>query len=137
MRRLYPVLLTGILLVSCKKFIQNQEQKAVIQDVTNGLWYVTGYVQNDSDITAAFTGYVFKFDQNNTVTGILGTDSVHGEWLVDVNARTITSDFPTGGYPLSQLNETWYVTDSYTDSVSAKSTDTIAHTSNFLQLKKQ
>ena len=137
MRQLYPVLLSGILLVSCKKFIQNQEQKAVIKDVTNGVWYVSGYEQNDSNITAAFSGYLFKFDENNTVTGILNTDSSQGEWLVDVNARTITSDFPGATYPLNQLNETWYITDSYTDSVSATSTDTVSHTSNILQLKKQ
>jgi hypothetical protein len=138
MKHLLLILLSGILLVSCKKFIQNQEQKAVISDVTNGLWYVTGYEQNDSNITAAFSGYLFKFDANNTVTGILNnTDSVQGEWLVNVNARTITSDFPGAGYPLNQLNETWYVTDSYTDSVSATSSDTVNNTSNILQLKKQ
>ncbi|HEV2353870.1 MAG TPA: hypothetical protein VGR89_06485 [Puia sp.] len=137
MKQTYLLLLSGILLVSCKKFIQNQEQKQVISDVTNGLWYVTGYEQNDTNITAAFSGYVFKFNTNNTVTGIIGTDSVPGEWLVNVNARTITSDFPGAGYPLDQLNETWYIKDSYTDSVAATSTDTVNHTSNFLQLKKQ
>lgn len=137
MRQLYPVLLSGILLVSCKKFVQQQEEKAVISDVTDGLWYVSGYEQNDSDITAAFSGYLFKFDANNTVTGILNNDSVQGEWAVNVSARTITSDFPGAGYPLNQLNETWLITDSYTDSVSASSTDTVNHTSNLLQLKKQ
>jgi hypothetical protein len=138
MRKLYIIVLSGILLASCKKFVQNQEKKAVISDVTNGLWYVTGYEQNDSNITAAFAGYLFKFDANNTVTGILNnTDSVQGEWLVNINARTITADFPGAAYPLSQLNETWYVTDSYTDSVSATSTDTVSHTSNILQLKKE
>ncbi|HET6255631.1 MAG TPA: hypothetical protein VFE32_16260 [Puia sp.] len=138
MKYLFPVLLSGILLVSCKKFIQNQEEKQVISDVTNGYWYVTGYEQNDSNITAAFSGYLFKFDANNTVTGIFNnTDSVTGEWLVNVNARTITSDFPAAGYPLNQLNETWYVTDSYTDSVSATSSDSVNHTSNILQLKKK
>ncbi|HLI93575.1 MAG TPA: hypothetical protein VKU83_08200 [Puia sp.] len=137
MKQIYPLLLSGILLVSCKKFIQNQAEKQVISDVTNGLWYVTGYEQNDSNITAAFSGYVFKFNANNTVTGILGTDSVPGQWLVNVNARTIASDFPGAGYPLDLLNETWYITDSYTDSVAATSTDSVNHTSNFLQLKKQ
>lgn len=137
MRKLYPILLSGILLVSCKKFIQQQEQKQVIQDVTNGLWYVTDYEQNDSNITAAFSGYVFKFDANNTVTGILGIDSTHGSWVVDVNAKTIASDFPAAGYPLNQLNETWLILDSYTDSVSAKATDTVNHTLNYLQLRKQ
>jgi|HubBroStandDraft_2_1064218.scaffolds.fasta_scaffold24412_2 hypothetical protein len=132
------VLLSGILLVSCKKTIQNKEEKAVITDVTNGLWYVTHFEQDDSDITAAFSGYLFKFNTNNTVTGILNnTDSVQGDWLVNINARTITSDFPSAGYPLNRLNETWYVDDSYTDSVSAQWTDTATNMSNYLQLKKQ
>lgn len=137
MKQTTLLLLSGILLVSCKKFIQKQEEKQVISDVTNGLWYVTGYEQNDSNLTAAFTGYVFKFDANNTVTGITGTDSTLGEWLVNVNARTITSDFPGAGYPLTLLNETWYIADSYTDSVSAICKDSVNHTSNYLQLKKQ
>ena len=139
MKHLYAAFfLSGIFLASCKKFVQNQEEKQVLNDVTSGYWHVTGYEQNDSNITAAFSGYLFKFDANNTVTGILdNTDSVQGEWLVDISARTITSNFPGAAYPLNQLNETWYVTDSYTDSVSATSTDTINHTSNILQLKKQ
>jgi hypothetical protein len=137
MKKLYLAVLFGIFLVSCKKFIQNQEQKQVIKDVTNGLWYVSKYKQNDSNITAAFSGYVFKFDENNTVTGIIGIDSTQGQWVVDINAKTITSDFPGAPQPLSLLNETWNITDSYTDSVSAKSTDTVNNTSNLLELKKQ
>jgi hypothetical protein len=138
MKHLLLILLSGILLVSCKKFIQNQEQKAVITDVTNGLWYVTSFTQNDSNITAAFSGYLFKFNTNNTVIGILNnSDSVPGDWLVNISARTITSDFPSAGYPLNRLNETWYVDDSYTDSVSAQWTDTAANMTNYLQLKKQ
>jgi hypothetical protein len=137
MNRLYPILLSCIFIVSCKKFIQNQEEKAAVSIVTSGEWYVSGYEQNDSNITAAFSGYLFKFDANNTVTGIINGDSTEGEWLVNISAKTITSDFPGGGYPLNQLNETWLITDSYTDSVSASSTDTINHTSNILQLKKQ
>jgi hypothetical protein len=140
MKRLYPVILpvSLILLFSCKKFIQQQEEKAVVSDVTNGLWYVSGYKQNDSDITSSFSGYLFKFDANNTVTGSWdGDSSMQGNWTVDINAKTIYSDFPGAGAPLSYLNETWLITDSYTDSVSAKATDTVSHTSNILQLKKQ
>lgn len=137
MKRLYPILFAGVFLVSCKKFIQNQEEKAAVSIVTSGEWYVSGYEQNDSNITASFSGYLFKFDANNTVTGIINGDSTVGEWLVNINAKTITADFPGAGYPLNQLNETWLITDSYTDSVSAVSTDTVNHTSNILQLKKQ
>jgi hypothetical protein len=52
-------------------------------------------------------------------------------------ARTITANFPGAGAPLVYLNEVWTIKDSYTDSVSAKCTDTVNHTTNILQLKKQ
>ena len=138
MRQLYPVILAVLVLfLSCKKFIQKQEEKAIVSDVTNGFWYVSGYEQNDSDITASFSGYLFKFDANNTVTAIYNSDSVQGDWAVDISALTITADFAGATVPLVNLNETWLITDSYSDSVSATSTDTIRHTSNILQLKKQ
>jgi hypothetical protein len=140
MKRHYPLVLPVflIMLLACKKFIQQQEEKAVISDVTNGLWYVSGYEQNDSNITSSFSGYLFKFDANNTVTGTWdGDSSMQGNWTVDISAKTIYADFPGAGTPLGYLNETWLIKDSYTDSVSATSTDTVSHTSNILQLKKQ
>jgi hypothetical protein len=139
MKRLNPMLLLLplALFFSCKKFIQKQEEKEAENIVTNGLWYVSGYEQNDSDITASFSGYLFKFDNNSTVTGTRNDSSVQGQWSVNINAKTITANFPGAGDPLDKLNETWLIKDSYTDSVSAESTDTVNHTSNILQLKKQ
>jgi hypothetical protein len=139
MKHLHPMLLLLplVLAFSCKKFIQQQEEKEAENIVTNGLWYVSGYEQNDSDITASFSGYLFKFDNNSTVTGTRNDSSVQGQWSVNINAKTITANFPGAGDPLDKLNETWLIKDSYTDSVSAESTDTVNHTSNILQLKKQ
>jgi hypothetical protein len=131
-----PILLT-FCIFSCKKYIQQQEQQAATNVITNGYWYVSGYVQNDSDITASFSGYLFKFDANSTVTGTKGNVSVAGQWSDNIIARTITANFPGAGAPLVNLNETWKITDSYTDSVAAKCTDTVNHTTNILQLKKQ
>ena len=126
-----------LLLFSCKKYIQKQEQNALEAEVTNGEWYVTGYEQNDSDITASFSGYLFKFGTSNTVTAVDGNVSASGQWSDDINARTITANFPGATAPLVYLNETWTITDSYTDSVSAKCLDPVNHTTNVLQLKKQ
>ena len=125
------------LFFSCKKFIQKQEENAVLKLMTSGFWKVTGFKQNDSDITTSFSGYLFKFDENNTVTGTIGSTSYKGQWSVDINARSITSDFPAGNDTIGKLNEVWKITDSYTDSVSAKSTDLINHINSTLQLKKQ
>ena len=138
MKRLLPIIsFLPLLVCSCKKYIQHQEQNALEAVVTNGEWYVTGYEQNDSDITAAFSGYLFKFDANNTVTGTIGSTSVTGQWSDNINARTMTANFPGATTPLVYLNETWTITDGYTDSVSAKSVDTVNHTTNILQLKKK
>lgn len=126
-----------LLLLSCKKYIQKKEQNALEAVVTNGFWYVSGYQQNDSDITASFSGYLFKFDANSTVTATFGTSSATGQWSDNIDARTVTANFPGAAAPLVNLNETWTITDSYTDSVAAKAVDTVNHTTNILQLKKQ
>ncbi len=65
-----------VYLSSCKKYIQQQEENAIVAAVTNGLWFVEDYMQNDSDITTTFSGYLFKFDANGTVTGTKDSLSV-------------------------------------------------------------
>jgi hypothetical protein len=131
------VLAALILLFSCKKYIQQQEEKAAIAVVTNGFWYVTKYLKNDTDITPSFSGYLFKFDQDGIVTGTLGSVATAGVWSVNIGAKTISTDFPTAVDPVKELNYTWTITDSYTDSVAARSLDTTSNTTNILQLRKQ
>jgi hypothetical protein len=139
MKRVCPVFLTIslVFLFSCKKYVQQQEKNAALAIITDGLWVVSNYQQNDSDITSYFSGYLFKFDANSTMTGTKNSVSTGGTWSVDIASQSITTNFPTAGDTLRKLNEIWKITDSYTDSVSAKSTDTINHTSNILQLRKQ
>jgi hypothetical protein len=138
-RTLLSILASGLILffVSCKKYIQKQEENAAVSAMTNGYWYVSGYTQDGNDSTAAFSGYLFKFDANNTVTGTKGNVSVTGQWSDNIVARTITANFPGAAAPLVYLNETWTIKDSYTDSVSARCIDTVTHQANALQLKKQ
>lgn len=138
MKRYYPLVILAFLLPlgSCKKFIRQQEMNAVLSIMTNGFWHVSGYKQNDTDITASFSGYLFKFDANNTVTGTKANISVQGQWSANTSNRTIVANFPGASDPLVLLNKTWTIKDSYTDSVSAWSIDTVSHTTNILQLKK-
>jgi hypothetical protein len=141
MKRLYlyilSILLVAVPSFSCKKYVQQQEQNAALSIMTSGYWYVSGYKQNGSDITASFSGYLFKFDANNTVTGTQGNSSVTGQWSDDIVSRTITANFPGASQPLVNLNETWKITDSYVDSVSARFVDTANNIADYLQLKKQ
>jgi hypothetical protein len=138
MRRIiHPMLLLVPLLFSCKKYIQQKEQQAALAIITNGYWYVKDYQQNDSDITASFSGYLFKFDANSTVTGTRNNVSQQGVWSADITTRTVTANFPGAMAPLVDLNEIWKITDSDTNYVVANATDTTNHTSNILHLQKQ
>jgi len=139
MKRLYPLAMLAFLILfcSCRKLIEQQEKNAVLSIMTNGYWKVTGYKQNDSDVTASFSGYLFKFDQDNTVTGTKANVSTTGQWSANVTNRTIVANFPGADPPLALLNATWTIKDSYTDSVSARTIDTVHQTLNILQLKKQ
>jgi hypothetical protein len=136
-----PYILSLLILVvssfSCKKFIQQQEEAAVMSIITNGNWYVYQYLQNSGDSTANFSGYLFKFDANGVVTGTRSGVSYKGSWAADVNARTITSAFPSAPSPLPLLNGVWKIRDSGTDFVLANYTDTVNHLSDTLRLQKQ
>ncbi|HEY4209197.1 MAG TPA: hypothetical protein VGM31_20370 [Puia sp.] len=122
---------------SCKKLIEQQAEKAVLNIITNGNWYVYQYLQGDSDITANFSGWLFKFDANGIVKGTNSGVTDTGTWAADINARTITSGFPTAAPPVSLLNGVWKIKDSGTDFVLATLTDTTSQEVNTLRLQKQ
>jgi hypothetical protein len=135
--RLILCAILSYLLISpsaCKKYINHQEENIIVNLVTNGTWRVTKYLENQTDITDSFAGYVFQFNQNGTVQGILGGQSTAGTWVANVDARTIQSDCPSAGDPLKELNYTWKITDSYSDSVSAQTA--VDSTYNILELHK-
>jgi hypothetical protein len=119
---------------SCKKFVQAQEQNALVKIMTTGVWVVTNYSENGINITSAFSGYTFQFKSDGTVMGVNGSTTVNGTWAGDFNNRTITSDFPSAGTPIDKLNAVWKVTDSYVDSVAANTT--INSQPDYLSLKK-
>ncbi len=120
---LYITFLLILLVVpySCKKYIQQQETNALVALVTQGTWRVTRFVDHDtSDITSSFTGYAFQFNENGTVFAVINGEQTNGTWTASVAEKTITSNFPSAPYPLTMLNHTWTIKDSYSDSVAAK-----------------
>ncbi len=140
MKRLFliPLLVLVAFSFSCKKFIRQQEEKAVMNIIVNGFWHVDQYVRDGSDITSSFSGYLFKFESNGTVTGKNADNSVSdtGSWAPNVDARTISSIFPSASEPVNLLNGLWKIKDSGTDFVLADFNDSVTHTYNILRLKK-
>ncbi|HCL83040.1 MAG TPA: hypothetical protein DIC22_03650 [Chitinophagaceae bacterium] len=120
---------------SCKKYIQQQEQNALVKLVTNGTWRITGYMDHQvTNLTDSFAGYSFQFNQNGTLYGTRYGQQSNGTWSADINNKTITSSFPSASYPITLLNHTWTITDSYTDSVAAKTS--VDSSYNILNLHK-
>jgi hypothetical protein len=126
MRR--PIYLLFLLLsfTSCKKIvdkIENAQQQAAVDIVTNGRWQMVSFSTGSTDQLALFNGYLFQFNSNQTVDAYQGNTIVmSGTFVYDLSARTITSSFPTNNQPLSLLNGTFRVTDSGTDYVKAELT---------------
>jgi len=133
---IYHFLLVLLLVpFSCKKFVQQQEQNAVVKLVTNGTWRITGYDDHQvKNLTDSFAGYSFQFNQNNTLYGTRFGQQTNGTWSVDIGAKSITTTFPTASYPITLLNHVWIITDSYTDSVAAKTA--VDSSFNILNLHK-
>ncbi|HKP32992.1 MAG TPA: hypothetical protein VJT83_09700 [Chitinophagaceae bacterium] len=120
---------------SCKKFIEKQKEKTVLDAMTDGRWYVFQYQTPTSDVTYEFSGYEFQFYDNGTVKGFLNTAVTDGTWSGDVNAETITANFPSATIPVSRLNGVWKITDSYLDAVTAY--NRVGVDTNWLQLRKK
>lgn len=136
-RPIYIAFLLTLLVVpfSCKKYIQQQEQNALVNLVTQGTWRVTGYLDHETNnLTDSFSGYSFQFNENGTVYGVLNQQQSNGTWTASVSEKSITSNFPSAPYPLNMLNHTWIITDSFTDSVAAKTA--VDSSFNILNLHK-
>jgi len=128
--------LIPILFASCiKQAIEDVQKQQAIDAVTKGAWYVKSYKQDSTDRTESFTGFRFYFKEDGTVRAVKDTTEMTGTWIGDLSAKTITSQFQTAAEPLSLLNGTWNILDSYYDFIIAsKTTDS---TTNKLDLRQQ
>lgn len=121
--------------VSCNKIVEDVKRNAILDIMTNGQWYVESYLENSDDRSAQFEGYLFKFNDNGTVTGQSAGSSDQGTWKEDITDYSITAEFPSAGEPVSKLNGKWIWKDSGNDFViTEKTTETLIYK---LKLRKK
>lgn len=123
MKTLVPLVLICLWLTtatSCQKFIDKQKEKIAMDIITNGNWYVEQYMQDSANVTSDFLNYVFRFHEDRTVTGTLGTDVFSGTWEENISDISITSQFPTAPDPVKKLNGRWKLKDSSKEFVKAE-----------------
>lgn len=113
MKKILLIILVSISFTSCKKAIENVQEDALIQIMTNGQWSVSSYKKGMEDITADFSGYKFQFKSNRTVDAIKNNMvEKTGTWDGDSFNRSIFSNFANATNPLLLLNGTFIITDS-------------------------
>ena len=103
--------------------------------MTNGQWYVHSFREGSKDITGDFAPYSFQFYRDGRVSALSEGSEDKGTWAADVDARTITSDFPNAADPVRKLNAAWKITDNSWDYVKAETT--VQGIKNLLHLKKK
>ena len=104
----------------CKKKIEEKKKDMVMDDITNGVWYVEQYLEGTNNISGDFAGYIFKFNTDGTVTGDKGGTISNGTWVGDSNNYSITSNFSGATDPVLKLSGVWKLTDTYWDYVEAE-----------------
>jgi hypothetical protein len=123
-------------LTGCKKAIEAKAENAIVKAMTDGQWVITTFTTNGTDITSSFATYKFQYYSNYTVAAInSGSVENTGTWQGDINAMSISANFPNAVNPLLLLNGTWVINDNSWTYV--KATMTIGNEVRILRLDKQ
>jgi hypothetical protein len=135
MKILYTLTAAVLLLTSCSKILEKQEQNIVTQVITDGRWSVSKYLEGTTDRASEFSPYQFQFQSNDSIDAIRNNVvEKKGYWQVNTSARTITSFFTNASAPLPLLNGTWNIINTTWTTVEA--TQTINGTETKLYLQK-
>jgi hypothetical protein len=96
---------------SCKKAVDNIQQNAINDIITNGRWTVTRFEAAGVSKTAEYAGFEFQFFDNGVVTAFKdGSSNVNGKWSANIENITVTAEFPGQGDPLKRFNTIWFIT---------------------------
>jgi hypothetical protein len=110
MKKFLHLALIIVLLIGCKKFVENKKEDIIVNAMTSGQWVVTSFLQNSTDITSSFSGYKFQYYSNKTVDAIKNNVvEKTGTWNGDAASLTISANFTNVVEPLSLLNGNWHI----------------------------
>ncbi len=106
---------------SCKKVVDDIQENAIIDIITNGRWTVSLFSVAGVSKTTEYNGFEFQFFSNGIVTAFKQSNpNVNGTWAANVNNVTITSEFPGQGEPLKRFNAVWFITRTTETTVQAR-----------------
>ncbi len=96
---------------SCKKAVDNAQENAAFEIITNGQWVVTKFDVGTEPKLSEYNGFVFQFFNTGVVKAMKsGNPDIDGNWSVRTDVAAINSNFPGQGDPLRRFNGTWLLT---------------------------
>jgi len=121
---LAAALLTGTVgMESCTK--EKQEDIAynlATSYINKGKWKVSKFEEDGKDETGHFSGYVFQFNTDGTITATSGNNTLKGTWTTgsDDSKTKMNINFPSA--PLNELNDDWVIKSGNTGSIQLQHT---------------
>lgn len=103
---------------------KEKQTNILVDAVTNGRWVVVAFTEGGTDVSPEFNPYEFQFFENNTVQAIQGPNIVTGSWTANIDARTISANFPGTNSTLNRLNDNWKIINSTMTLVEANPVNT-------------
>lgn len=110
------LLITTVAFFSCKKPDPLMPTKPVINtsstnnpNFTRGQWKVALFKQNETDDADKYRGYLFTFNDNQTVNVLKNNNTVNGNWSTVKNNNEIKFTLGFSTSPLNGLNGDWMV----------------------------
>lgn len=109
MLRVVLLLLLVVNFSSCiKEQVQKKVEDLVVQVMVDGVWEVSKYQEDTTDMTAPFVGWECRFLENRTCTATKGSTIVSGTWDGSYADQTMSGHFGNIE-PLIRMNGTWKI----------------------------
>lgn len=77
-----------------------------------GTWRVSNFVEDGNNQTHHFTGYVFTFRDNGTVSATNGTNTFNGTWTTSSSSSSgpkFILEFNVNDGPFEEISEDWRI----------------------------
>ena len=105
---------------SCKKDDNPASSAPTLSNnIQQGKWRISSYINSGNDETSHYTGYEFQFNPNGSVTAVNSTTSVSGTWSYGSDDSTVKLILGFTTSPFTELSDDWHV---------------IQHTTSIIQL---
>lgn len=91
-----------------KEQIEKKVEDMVVKVMVDGVWVVTKYMEDSTDLTSELLGWECQFYENRNCTAKKDGITIHGTWDGSYANQTMTGNFGNNP-PLNKMNGVWQI----------------------------